>query len=90
MLTDFFSNGILPMEKTMVEETKPTTDKKTDPKNRQLTLEEYKAFQAKEAKKFKGIKLPLIAKIILSLPLFAIAIFGIIFISFLIIKSFGS
>ncbi len=70
----------------MADQPQNSKDKKLDPKGRQLTLEEYKASQAKEAKKFKGIKLPLIVKIILSLPLFALGIFGLIYIPFLAIK----
>ena len=54
---------------------------KKDPKNVQFSVNEYKALQAKEAKKFK-LTIPLPVKIILSLPLIAIALFGLFYIPF--------
>ena len=54
---------------------------KKDPKNVQLSISEHKALQEKEAKKFK-LTIPLPVKIILSLPLIAIALFGVFYIPY--------
>ena len=54
---------------------------KKDPKNVQLSVSEYRALQEKEAKKIK-LTIPLPVKIILSLPLIAIALFGLVYIPF--------
>lgn len=73
-------------EQTKAEQTKdPKDQKKVDPKDRQLSIAEYQALQAKEAKKFK-IKVPLVVKLILALPLFAIFLFGLFYIPFMAIK----
>jgi len=61
--------------------TQSATTEKKDTKNVQLSISEYKALQEKEAKKFK-LTIPLPVKIILSLPLIAIALFGVFFIPF--------
>ena len=69
----------------MPEENK-TQIKKTDPKAKQLSFEEYKALQDKEAKKFKGVKLPFVVKLILASPFILIFLFGIFYVPFLAIK----
>ena len=63
----------------------PIDPNKIDPKKRQLTIAEYKALQAQETNKFK-IKIPLVVKLIMALPLFAIFLFGLFYIPFLAIK----
>ena len=72
----------------MPDEQKAQPQKKIDPKDRQLTIAEYRALQAKENKKFKGIKLPLPVKIFLALPLILIALFGLYFIPLMGAKLF--
>ena len=67
----------------------PIDPNKIDPKKRQLTIAEYKALQAQEANKFK-IKIPLVVKLIMALPLFAIFLFGLFYIPFLAIKGCSS
>lgn len=66
------------------------TDKKLDPRDRQLSIKEYRALQEKEAKKFKGVKLPKFVQIILALPLIAICLFGLFFIPFMAIRGCAS
>ena len=70
----------------MAEDNKTNDQKKIDPKKQKLSLAEYQTLQAKEAKKFKGIKLPLAVQIILALPLIAIFLFGVFWIPFIAIK----
>ncbi len=67
----------------MAEENKAPSpqDSKKNPKDAQLSIKEYKALQEKEAKKFK-LSVPLPIKIVLSIPLVVIAIFGIVYIPF--------
>ena len=86
-LTSFFFDDILALKGKIMSEEKPSIiEKKKKPKDIQLSLNEYHALQEKEAKKFKGIKLPFAVKIILALPLIAIFLFGLFIIPFFAIR----
>ncbi len=70
----------------MVEQNNADNKRNLPPRNKQLTIEEYRALQEKEAKKAKGVKIPLIVKILLVSPLIAVFLFGIFYIPFVAIK----
>lgn len=74
----------------MADEQKSDAKKNLDPKNRQLSYAEHQALRAKQAEKSKGFTLPLAAKIILSLPLIAIFLLGLVFIPLMAIKGCNS
>lgn len=76
--------------KHMANEQKSEEKKNLDPKNRQLSYAEHQALRAKQAEKAKGFTLPLFAKIILTLPLIAVFLFGLIFIPLMAIRGCNS